>query len=367
VDPSLRNFIRHFIEDLGLHPDKSVFEPLRGDGSRRLFWRITCLESEQSFIAMSNPPVDSYARKENLAYIRIGNHLKSKSIPVPQIYVFKPENGWVIMEDMGRTRLQDALAAGQDPIPIYSHVIELLLHLQLKGAEGFDVRWCCQTPYYDSAVMRKYESDYFTGAFLGLYMGLNKERPELETSFEHIAEMASRSDSRFFLFRDFQSRNILLDSNQIGFVDWQGGRLGPLGYDLASLLIDPYTALSSGTQDEIFHMYFNQLKQHDSKLAGELKRDYPYLALQRNLQILGAFAHLSKVQDKGYFEAYIPSAMNTLTGRLQQIRDPELSPLKALMVSLIERNFDSTSHCPQDKITVHAPGQTKRHFSRKKS
>jgi N-acetylmuramate 1-kinase len=346
LDDALKDFVRTFLGDQGLQPDEAGMETLRGDGSRRLFWRVPCVDSERRFIVLSNSPVDSFAHRENLAYVQIGNHLKSKGIPVPRIYVFEPERGWVVMEDLGRLRLQDVVAGREDPVPLYRRVVGMLLRMQLECAEGFETGWCCQTGHYDRSVMRLYESDYFRDAFLGLYLGIEKDWRELDPAFEYTAEKASRSRNSFFLFRDFQSRNILVDDGRIGFVDWQGGRLGPLGYDLASLLIDPYTSLSSETQDAIFQTYLNLLEKHDPVLADDLVQAYPYLALQRNLQILGAFGNLTKVHGKGYFKAYIPGAMRTLIGRLRRMEDQELSPLKELMEQLAEKKHGSDGTLP---------------------
>jgi len=182
--------------------------------------------------------------------------------------------------------------------------------------------------------MRTYESNYFRDAFLHRYLGIEQEWPELEPAFEHVAARLSQSRHSFFLHRDFQSRNILIENDRIGFVDWQGGRLGPLGYDLASLLIDPYVALSPNTRHTIFQVYADLLRRYDSTLADELERDYPFLALQRNLQILGAFATLTKVHGKTYFEEYIPPAVQSLAELLGEMRVPELSPLKNLVTDL---------------------------------
>jgi len=338
VNSKLQQFVRHFFETRGLTPDEGQAEQLQGDGSKRLFWRIPCVESGERFIVLSNFPGDAFSRRENFASVRIGLHLKSKGAPVPEIYASDLDNGWIIMEDLGRLRLQDVLAAGEDPMPLYREIITLLFHLQLKGAEGFDTAWCCQTPYYDHTVMQTYESTYFVEAFLGVYLGLKKDWVELREPFAYVADRLSQSRNFFFLYRDFQSRNILVEHGRIGFVDWQGGRLGPLGYDLASLLIDPYVGLSPETQEAIFHAYEALLRKHDSALADELIRDYPFLVLQRNLQILGAFATLSKIHGKTYFEEYIPSAVQGLTEHLRKMGDPNLTPLRNLMNGL-SQNF----------------------------
>ena len=121
---------------------------------------------------------------------------------------------------------------------------------------------------------------------------------------------------------------------KIGILDWQGGRLGPLAYDLASLLIDPYTGLSLRERDEIFQHYLRFLNKYESRLLEPFKKYFPYLAIQRNLQILGAFSFLSKVRGKPFFKDYISPALKSLQHLLEDLKDPQLSPLKDAVNSL---------------------------------
>ncbi len=334
MDSETGQFIRRFLgkrdRDLeGLH-----FDPLQGDGSKRLFWRITAPDEGPSFIAMVNPPADPIARRENYAYLMIGRHLRKKGIPIPEIYGYDLERGWFIMEDMGKTRLHDLLSSNEDPIPLYEKVLEHLFTLQVEGARGFDTGWCCQTERYDLTVMRQYESDYFRDAFLSGYLGLKRELAGLEAPFNHLAETAFGADGSFFLHRDFQTRNIMISNGDMGIVDWQGGRLGPLGYDLASLLIDPYSDLPLRYRNDLYQRYQGMINDRNPKWMDSFQRFYPYLAIQRNLQILGAFSYLTRVMKKHHFEAYIPAALRTLNDLLHQINDPKLSPLRDLVRDL---------------------------------
>ncbi len=331
TETDMLKLIHHFFHTRGLHPDSAHIEQLKGDGSNRLFWRIPCIETNDSFIVLSNPSDDPFNRRENIASVQIGKHLKSKGVPVPEIFAYDMDKGWIIMEDLGKTRLQEVISNGQNPVSIYPEVVTIMVHMQLKGAEGFDTRWCCQTGYYDSTFMRIYESGYFRDAFLCEYLGLKKDWPELEPVFTYMADRLSLSHNHFFLYHDFQSRNIIVRDGQIGFVDWQGGCLGPPGYDLASLLIDPYVQLSHDIQEAVFQVYRGLLQKHDPILANELMRDYPFLALQRNLQILGAFAFLTRIRKKTCFEQYIPHAVQSLNQRLEDLADKKLAPLKNLV------------------------------------
>ncbi|MBW1779687.1 MAG: phosphotransferase [Deltaproteobacteria bacterium] len=334
MNADLKTAILAFLKEKGHAPEATAFQRLPGDGSQRIFWRITAFKPKGTFIAMSNPPAHQAASLENRAYFLIGEHLHKKGVPIPEIYWHDLEKGWFIMKDMGHTSLQDFVASGNDPIPLYHHVLHHLFRLQTEGADGFDPAWCCQTERYDQTVMLTYEADYFREAFLGRYLGLKNEVSGIGFSFRHLARTASRADCRFFLHRDFQSRNIMLSKGNIGFVDWQGGRLGPLGYDLASLIIDPYTRLSEEQKTEIQRQYLALIKAHEPSWVEPFERDYPYLAIQRNLQMLGAFSYLTLVMNKAYFETYIPDALKTLDRLLRQVHDPEISQLRELVTGL---------------------------------
>ncbi|HUT83967.1 MAG TPA: phosphotransferase [Thermodesulfobacteriota bacterium] len=334
MDPDLKRFILHFLGEKDVSLEGAGFNPIQGDGSKRLFWRITLPALELSLIAMANPPTDETSRRENVAYVMIGKHLRVKGVPIPEIYRYELERGWFVMEDMGHTSLQELVCSNKDPLPIYERVLRHLFRMQVEGAKDFDTAWCCQSERYDHAVMRRNEADYFRDAFLSKYLCIKNEWPELETSFNHLAGKASSSEGRFFLHRDFQSRNILVSEGDIGIVDWQGGRLGPLGYDLASLLIDPYTGLSPRQKNELYQSYLLLVQEHDAGEADSLERYFPYLAIQRNLQILGAFSYLTQVMNKRYFESYIPAALGTLYDLLYQVSDRELSPLRQLVKDL---------------------------------
>jgi aminoglycoside/choline kinase family phosphotransferase len=324
----LVTFVREFLGGPG------EWSPVAGDGSKRIFWRAGTRGSGVSYIAMENAPTDDLSRRENAAYLHIGRHLRSKGLPLPQIHRFDLDRGWFIMEDFGDRSLQTACEQAEERIPLCERVVETLLEQQTRGSEGFNTAWTCQTEVYDRHVMRRYEADYFREAFLGTYLGIRQERPELERSFDHLIEEASKTENSFFLHRDFQSRNIMVRKNEIGILDWQGGRLGPLAYDLASLLIDPYTRLPAHEQAAIADRYSQMLRRKRPEQSASFERSLPYLAIQRNLQILGAFSFLSRTRGKRYFEDYIPGALETLRKLLEKVKDKELAGLRDLVRSL---------------------------------
>jgi N-acetylmuramate 1-kinase len=324
----LKALVREFLGEPG------SFIPIAGDGSKRAFWRVADPHSALSFVAMENAPTDDFSKRENAAYLNIGRHLRKKGLPLPEIHRVDLDRGWFLMEDFGDVSLQTACERAKERIPLYAPVVEILFQQQTRGSEGFDTAWTCQTGIYDRQVMRRYEVDYFKEAFLGTYLGYRREWPELEGSFEHLIEEASKAENQFFLHRDFQSRNIMITDNKIGILDWQGGRLGPLAYDLASLLIDPYIHLPVPEKEEIYNTYLQLLRREQPHRLASFQQSFPYLAIQRNLQVLGAFSFLSKVRGKTYFEDYIPGALKSLRDLLEKVNDRGLSSLKDLVNSL---------------------------------
>ncbi len=307
---------------------------LKGDGSSRCFFRINLRNSPDSFVVMWNPPVDNAALRENSAYDRIGRHLKGRGVPVPQIHHVDHQNGCIILEDLGDVSLQEYLARLDDPFPVLEKVLEVLFHLQHEGAEGFDPRWCCQTPVYDRTVMILLESYYFREAFLRRYIGMTGDLGRLERCFLHCAEVISGCRSSCLLHRDFQSRNMMVSNGRIRIIDWQGARIGPPGYDLASLVIDPYMDLSDVHRVFLIKSYLAMFRERFTSEAENFQVIYPYLALQRNMQILGAFAHLSLAKGKKEFEAYIPPAVKRLKARLEEMPDAALTPLKEITAEI---------------------------------
>ena len=126
-----------------------------------------------------------------------------------------------------------------------------------------------------------------------------------------------------------------MSNGRIRIIDWQGARIGPPGYDLASLVIDPYTDLSDAHRIFLIETYLAMFRERFTSEVENLQFIYPYLALQRNMQILGAFAHLSIAKGKKEFEAYIPPALKRLKAQLEEMPDAALTPLKEIAAEIV--------------------------------
>jgi N-acetylmuramate 1-kinase len=325
----LKDFVNSYLRETYPRNWEFEWQRLPGDGSKRTFYRLTA--DQDSCIVMEYAPSDTAAGKENLAYLRIGEHLLGKGIPVARIFRYDLEHGWFIMEDLGKKNLQEIALSTKNRIDIYQRVLELLVKLQIEGRKRFNTKWCAHTERYDRDLMERHESGYFLTYFVQGFLGFEPDLTALTGSFSYLSLKASLADGDFFLHRDYQSRNLILHGDRIGIVDWQGGRLGPLQYDLASLLIDPYVGLRDGERKYLYDYYLALLERRLPGISSSFSFHYPYLAIQRNLQILGAFSYLGSILGKRWFLDYIPPALQSLGLLLDACDDSDLHQLRTLV------------------------------------
>ncbi|MEJ2658445.1 MAG: sugar phosphate nucleotidyltransferase [Desulfobacterales bacterium] len=311
---------------------KIVRTELEGDGSDRKWYRMT--DGDVSLVVVDHGIRRDDSTSEADAFVSIGLHLKTKDIPVPEIYLFDTFSGHVFMEDLGNINFQTFVknTINQDHIISYYQVlIQLLGKLSVDGAAGFDPAWTCQTAGYTEDLILEKECRYFVDAFLKNYLGMEISFNDLETDFRSLADKALKFSVNGFMHRDMQSRNIMVKKDRFYFIDFQGGRLGPIQYDLASLLIDPYVNLPLSVQDSLFEFCVETLTPVICVDPDQFFSCYQYCAITRNLQILGAFGFLSRIKKKTSFEKYIPNAIKTLKHRLSVLKPGEFPDLTSIV------------------------------------
>jgi hypothetical protein len=209
--------------------------------------------------------------------------------------------------------------------------------MQVQASKDFDPSWCWDTPRYDRALMLERESGYFLQALCQDFLELEIDQKKINKDFQTLADQASQAGTTFFLHRDFQSRNIMIQKGLVYFIDYQAGRQGPLAYDLASLLIDPYAGLPARFQDELVEQYLDTLTSLVPYDRAQFRLEYLLLALQRNLQILGAFAFLSKKRNKPFFRQYLSPALKSLHDLLAKTTTAEYPYLKLISQQCAEK------------------------------
>ncbi|WP_163336879.1 aminoglycoside phosphotransferase family protein [Desulfopila sp. IMCC35008] len=320
------------IPEKGLLTEGFELVQLTGDGSNRQFYRVS--HPDFSCIAAVPPSDDKNALREAQAAFAIGQHLYQCSTPVPEMFGYDHDTGIVLYEDLGGTHLYD-LACSTDfddrqqlanLNEIYEQVLEVLVFMQVKGKDGFNGKWCWDTPLYDKELMLHREAGYF---YQQCWLNLLGMTPVtgIENDFLRLAQRAGRGDCSFFLHRDFQSRNVMIKDNKVRIIDFQGGRFGPLGYDVASLLLDPYTSLPAFMQDSLLEYYLKKLQQVIKVDIEEFYQSFRALSLQRNLQIIGAFCYLGMVRQKTFFRPYIRPSLENLYKQLTRLDESEFPVL----------------------------------------
>ncbi len=311
----LISFAESHLKKHGIDVSEISWIKLKGDGSDRVLYRISYQKGSVVLAVNEHPPAKNAGVNENGSFYYICNHLKAKGIGTPEIYEYRGDRGWFILEDVGDVHLQDeALKLKHDPVKLeelYKKVLVLLPLIQVKGAQGFDAGKIHSVPYDNNFVL-KWESGYFFHSFIKGYLNLGISEDFLKDEFNELADKLSPVENSFFLYRDFQSKNIMIKDQQIHFLDFQGGRKGPLHYDLASLLLDPYVDINDNLRHTLMEYYLKQLASHISVDKELFTSEYPFIALHRAMQILGAFGYLSTVKRRDHFKEFIPSAIKNL-------------------------------------------------------
>ncbi len=304
---------------------------LKGDGSDRKWYRLT--SDNQSLIMVDHDIKNNPGISEADAFVTIGKHLYGNGLPVPEIYLYDTFPGIIFLKDLGDVNLQTFVQNSADSdriIKTYKSVIRILVKLSVLGSQNFNPAWTYPSTGYNADFIIEKECNYFVNSFLKGYMGVNVTEKTFDPEFILLAHSTLKFAINGFMHRDMQSRNIMVKNNQFYFIDFQQGRLGPIQYDLASLLIDPYVQLPRTLQKELVDYCFESLTSLTQTDRNQFYSGYKYCAITRNLQILGAFGYLSRVKKKIFFEKYIPKAVKTLRNNLSDFEKTEFAQLLSI-------------------------------------
>ncbi len=313
-------------------------EKLKGDGSTRTWFRFR--KGINSLIAAVHG-IQTGKNTEVNAFVRIGKHFSRHNIPVPEIYDYDPFAGIVILEDLGdlhlETKVQDA-TTDKEIRELYLPVIADVLKIGIDCTHGFDPAWTHQSPRYDRNLILEKECFYFRDIFLKKYMkmDISEVEEELEGEFYRLADLTMKNCLPGLIHRDMQSRNIMVKGGRHFFIDFQGARFGPVQYDLASLLIDPYVRLNQALLYELLDFAEKTLASKTNFDPDRFRRGFFCCALCRNLQVLGAFAYLSQTLKKTHFKAHIPAAVDRLKENLARFPENPYPVLTHLAKRLVQ-------------------------------
>ncbi len=287
-------------------------------GSRRVYFRLQ--EGLRKFIVLVSPPDDvDFGR-----FLRITQFYRLMNFPVPMVYCIDDAAHQVILEDLGDSRLYDRIKQGEAPLELYRKVIHQLVDLQTRCFQ-----WHQECPDIRSRIFDEHdllwETDYYATQYLQGHRGIvsgSAEKAKLDGIFHELARKVD-AQPKSIMHRDFQSQNLMIQfDGTVRIIDYQGSRLGSVYYDLASLLLDPYTMLPDADIDELLRYY--HAKSLNPLSFEDMFRQFLLAASQRVMQALGAYCFLSRHKGLPQFRAYIDPGEKRLAWILDRLDWAEL-------------------------------------------
>ncbi len=317
------------------------FEPLKVDGSARRLFRIG--GAARSVIGVFGPD-----RLENRAFLEFSRHFRAEKLPVPEIYSADQAQGFYLEEDLGDTTLFEYLCEereGSDLPPraaaAYKKALEWLPRFQAQVRRGLDLSYCYPRSGFDRQSIM-WDLNYFKYYFLKL-SGTPFNEQKLEDDFNRFTDFLLKAPADCFMYRDFQSRNIMLRSGEPWFIDYQGGRRGSPHYDLASLLYDAKADLQPEARASLRKYY---IEAAGLKTA-DFMRHYQAFVYIRIMQAMGAYGLRGFYEGKTQFLQSVPYAVRNIEWLLRNteigIELPELMQcFKRITGSSYLRQFGRT-------------------------
>ncbi|MCL2167833.1 MAG: phosphotransferase [Lentimicrobiaceae bacterium] len=325
-------------------------EKLPQSGSNRQYFRI--FTENESIIGVFNND-----EKENNAFFSFTNFFLSQNINVAKIIAIDETQQYYLLEDLRDETLFSFLTThrkneiiDEKVLFFYKKVLQQLPVLQLSGKKGIDFSVCYPRCAFDKQSML-WDLNYFKYYFLKL-ANIPFDEQLLEDDFHRFIDFLSEPDSDYFMFRDFQSRNIMISNNEPYFIDYQGGRKGSLQYDLASLLYDGKADLPEELREELLNYYLEQLSKHIYVNKDEFFKYYHGFVLIRILQALGAYGFRGYYEKKSHFLLSIPYAINNLKYLLNKVEFSSKIPTLIHVIQKITEIELVTLSFPENTLTV---------------
>ena len=315
---------RLFEQQFHIQPEH--VRPLQGQlgGSGRVIVRLT--HGETSAIGVLGP-----VREENTAFLEFSRHFRRHRLAVPEIYLQELSQGAYLEEDLGDTTLFDFLGANRqgdllapEAIEVYRSAVAQLPRFQVEAGRDLNYKVCYPRASFDRQSIN-WDLNYFKYYFLRL-AGIPFNEQALEDDFSRLTRFLLSAPHDYFLYRDFQSRNIMLHNGKPYFLDYQGGRRGALQYDIASLLFDAKADLPPSVRELLLNDYLDALAGYiDLNRAAFLHHYYAYVYV-RILQALGAYGFRGFYERKPHFLQSVPYALKNLQWLAENVRLPIALP-----------------------------------------
>ena len=304
---------------------------LPSSGSNRRYFRLS---GEPTLIGVVGTSVE-----ENDAFIYMAKHFKEKNLPVPEVLIVSDDHIAYLQEDLGDTILYNVIEKGrltsvfsEEEKRLLVKTIRKLPDLQFAGADGMDFRHCYPSPGFDARSIM-WDLNYFKYCFLKA-TGLDFLEGKLEDDFQRLTDVLLRSSSATFMYRDFQSRNVMIKDGEPWFIDFQGGRKGPVYYDVASFLWQAKANFPNSLRQELLKEYIDALRKYIPVNEDYFYSQLHHFVLFRTLQVLGAYGFRGYFEKKPHFMQSVPFAIANLR-ELLKVPYPEYPYLSKVLTDLV--------------------------------
>lgn len=352
MSPDIQTRLQHLYRRWAGHaPDRIVSIP--ADGSTRRYFRI--YGDASSVIGAFNPN-----RKENIAFLTLSRHFKRHGLPVPEIYIDDLDHGVYLQQDLGDATLFSMLTAirAQEGFSdrltgIYRRVLDALPRFQIVAGRDLDYSVCYPRSRFDAQSIR-WDLNYFKYNFLKL-ADIPFDEQDLETDFDTLTGFLMQADGDYFLYRDFQSRNVMWFEDSPHFIDYQGGRRGALQYDVASLLMDGKADLPWPARDDLLAHYMETARGYVPLRSDAFLPHYYGYAFVRVMQAFGTYGLRGLHEGKPHFIQSIPFGLRNLEGLMARARLPvDLPECHRVWRRMIDSEaLQRMGRTPEPGLTVH--------------
>lgn len=265
---------------------------------------------------------------ETIAFTNYAKHFHAAGMNVPEVLAISEDLVYYLQEDLGDSRMHEMVVArrdislDRDIMDLYKKVIDQLVKLQFQGHKGLDYSIAVPRSDFDRQAVL-WDLNHFKYYFLKT-SGLPFDEQKLEDAFFEFADEISSLPREYFMFRDFQTRNIMIKEGEPYFIDFQGGRRGPIQYDLASLLLESKTGLNVSDQSELIDYYLESASSFGDIKGDEFRLIYKKVSLIRLLQVLGTYGLRGLVEKKAVFLQSIPKGLENLASLLNKYDGSEI-------------------------------------------
>ena len=322
-------------------------EEMTGSGSNRRYFR---LKGVQNLIGVYGTSIE-----ENKAFLYMAEHFKKKNLPIPQVLCVSEDQSCYLQEDLGDTLLFHRIEQGrttgnfsEKEKELLRKTVRLLPAIQFAGADGFDFNQCYPQPEFNQRSIL-WDLNYFKYCFLKA-TGLEFQEDRLEDDFMKMSDVLLKSSSATFMYRDFQSRNVMIKDGEPWFIDFQGGRKGPFFYDVASFLWQAKARYPENLRKELLDEYMDALGAYTTIDRDQFFCQLRHFVLFRTLQVLGAYGFRGYFEKKPHFIQSVPYAIANLHQLLQEDY-PEYPYLCSVLRELTELQ-SLKGETPKKPLTV---------------